>query len=125
MTNWAEEMSEAEWAELKEAVRIADEEYERGETEEYGGRYGAIIVNRGAGTGPRGVGGGAEEGELELARYRLGPGIQERIDGIWQELARRYSEAVANETVFRLEKLFDMQAQQPVLGVVPHSPSAH
>ena len=43
MANWAEEMSEAEWAELKEAVRIADEEYERGETEEYGGDTGRSL----------------------------------------------------------------------------------
>ena len=41
---WGEaDLSPKEWAELVEAVRIADEEYERGETEEYGGDTGRSI----------------------------------------------------------------------------------
>lgn len=33
MANWAEEMSEAEWAELEEACRVCEEEEARGEYE--------------------------------------------------------------------------------------------
>ena len=44
MANWAEEMSEEEWGELEEAVRMADEEDERGETEEFGGDTGRSLL---------------------------------------------------------------------------------
>ena len=52
-----------------------------------------------------------------MARYWLGPGIQRRIDGIWQELARRHSEGAANDTVARLEEVFELLAAQPGMGV--------
>ena len=42
--SWGEEdFSPEEWAELMEDVRSADEEYERGETVEYGGDTGRSI----------------------------------------------------------------------------------
>ena len=51
MANWAEEMSEEEWAELEEAGAVADAEYERGDyielTEENMGEFLAGVRERG------------------------------------------------------------------------------